>query len=188
MSQVLIPLPSKCLEDIDTSGDTYKDENENKDFYTFIFDPVINKGIVKLEVLDVQDIYSVGIADESVRYCRNEMPEARGWDKHVCYRWIGDIRHIGDYIEGNSCFRNDGYRIQMELNMDSNPRTLTFFVNDEEQKNFIINIPKAVRIWCCVYEKGASFKIPKFEFLSKPTAKHGFFSSKKWEYGKEWKK
>lgn len=31
--------------------------------------------------------------------------------------------------------------------MDSNPRELTFFVNDIEQNNYIVNIPSAVRFW-----------------------------------------
>ncbi|KAA6358550.1 MAG: hypothetical protein EZS28_045924 [Streblomastix strix] len=71
--------------------------------------------------------------------------------------------------------------------MESNPRSLTFFNDDKEQPNFVINIPKAVRIWCFIWRQGASFKITKFEFLSTPTARHGK-GSRAWEYGKEWKR
>ncbi|KAA6356002.1 MAG: hypothetical protein EZS28_048471, partial [Streblomastix strix] len=149
--------------------------------------PVINKGIVKLEVLNVEDLYAVGIADESVRYGRNEPPQIKGWDKIVEYHCDGGIRHIGIYFKGNSEFSTDGSRIGMELNMDSKPHSLTFFINDEEQPNFIINIPNAVRIWCHTLQKSASFKFTKFEFLSTPTARHGE-GSRAWEYGKQWKK
>ncbi|KAA6380559.1 MAG: hypothetical protein EZS28_023914 [Streblomastix strix] len=140
---------------------------------------------VESEVL--QDIeVNVGIEDESVRYGRNEWPSDRGWDKIVDYDCSGDIKHIGDQIGGNSEFDN-GSRIEMEMNMESNPRSLTFFFDDKEQPNFVINIPKAVRIFCFIYYQGASFKINKFEFLSTPTARHGE-GSRAWEYGKEWKK
>ncbi|KAA6357612.1 MAG: hypothetical protein EZS28_046861, partial [Streblomastix strix] len=98
----------------------------------------------------------------------------------------GRIIHNGYWIEGNSGF-SGGSRIGMELNMESNPRSLTFFIDDKEQKNFVINIPKAVRIFCYILLEGASFKINKFEFLSTPTARHGE-GSRALEYGKKWKK
>ncbi|KAA6373075.1 MAG: hypothetical protein EZS28_031399, partial [Streblomastix strix] len=128
----------------------------------------------------------VGIADESVRYGRDEHPQARSEDKIVYQDYSGTIEHIGgDSIWGNYGL-SDGSRTGMELNMESNPRSLTFFNDDEEQPNFIINIPKAVRIFCYFGNKGASFKINKFEFLSTPTARHGE-GSRALEYGKEWK-
>ncbi|KAA6403494.1 MAG: hypothetical protein EZS28_000977 [Streblomastix strix] len=147
MSQVLTPVEGGCLQDVEISGDAYKHTDENTNYSTLLFNPVINKGIVKLEVLNVEDLYAVGIADESVCYGRNEPPQIKGWNKIVEYHCDGDIRHIGEYFKGNSEFSTDGSRIGMELNMESNPRSLTFFINDEEQPNFIINIPNAVRIW-----------------------------------------
>ncbi|KAA6388793.1 MAG: hypothetical protein EZS28_015686 [Streblomastix strix] len=181
---VLSPVESEVLQDVEVSGDTYKHTNKNENACTLLYNPVINKGIVKLEVLRVKYLGDVGIADESVRYGRNEGPSERGWEKIVYYDCSGDIAHIGDFIEGNSEF-DDGCRIGMEMNMESNPRSLTFFINDKEQPNFIINIPSAVRIFCFIYLKGASFKITKYEFLSTPTARHGE-GSRALEYGKEW--
>ncbi|KAA6370173.1 MAG: hypothetical protein EZS28_034301 [Streblomastix strix] len=185
--KVLSPVESRCLQDVEVNGDTYKHTNKNDmNHCTLLYNPVINKGIVKLEVLNVKDLTAVGIADESMRYGRNERPYARGLDKIVYYSYDGSIIHIGDdWIEGNSGFDDDGSRIGMELNMESNPRSLTFFINDKEQPIFIINIPNAVRIWCYICYRGHSFKINKFEFLSTPTARHGE-GSRAWEYGKEW--
>ncbi|KAA6362761.1 MAG: hypothetical protein EZS28_041712, partial [Streblomastix strix] len=183
---VLSPVESRCLQDVEVCGDTYKHTEENDYFCTLLYNPLMNKGIVKIEVLNVKDLGGVGIADESVRYGRDEWPNIRGYDKIVDYCYNGDILHIGDY-GGNSDFDDDGCRIGMELNMESNPRSLTFFNDDEEQPIFIINIPKAVRIFCLIGYKGASFKINKFEFLSTPTARHGE-GSRAWEYGKEWNK
>ncbi|KAA6377677.1 MAG: hypothetical protein EZS28_026796 [Streblomastix strix] len=133
----------------------------------------------------VSSVHSkVGIADESVRYERKEDPEARGFDKIVRYDCPGWIQHTGDFIEGNTRFRTED-SVALELNMDSSPRTLTFFVNDVEQPNFVINIPSAVRAFMLF--KNESFKVLKFEALSAPTALHAA-GSRFWEFGKYWKK
>ncbi|KAA6370385.1 MAG: hypothetical protein EZS28_034087, partial [Streblomastix strix] len=184
--KVLIPVESEVLQDIEFNGDTYKHTIKNINYCTLLYNPVINKGIVKFEVLGVKDLAVVGIADESVRYGRNEGPWNGEEDKIVCYFCSGSIKHNRDFIEGNSGF-DDGCRIGMEINMESNPRSLTFFFDDKEQPNFVINIPKAVRIWCCIGYRGASIKINKFEFLSTPTARHGE-GSRAWVYGKYWNK
>ncbi|KAA6353041.1 MAG: hypothetical protein EZS28_051432, partial [Streblomastix strix] len=123
------------------------------------------------------------IADETVKYERRQSPEARGGEKIVGYYNIGKIDHIGDWIEGNAKFYKTGDRVALELNMDSSPRTLTFFVNDKEQPNYATNIPVAVRAF--LWEKGVAFKVLKFEALSAPTAKHGA-GSRAWEYGTKW--
>ncbi|KAA6383862.1 MAG: hypothetical protein EZS28_020610 [Streblomastix strix] len=68
--------------------------------------------------------------------------------------------------------------------MDSNPRKLTFFVNDEEQMNYVSDIPAAVRAF--LYAKGDSFKVLKFESLSAPVAVNGA-GSRAWKYGTIWK-
>ncbi|KAA6358856.1 MAG: hypothetical protein EZS28_045617, partial [Streblomastix strix] len=113
-----------CLKDVEVSGDTYTHTKENRNNCTIVLDTIINKGIVKLEILIIKDIECIGIAEGSV----------------------GAIRHKGGFIGGKSKLRN-GSRIGMEINIDSNPNTLTFFVNNEEQKNFVTNIPNIVRIF-----------------------------------------
>ncbi|KAA6368419.1 MAG: hypothetical protein EZS28_036054, partial [Streblomastix strix] len=112
---------------------------------------------------------------------------------YTCYQYIrilyyrGWIGHIGDErIEGNGKFIDTKSRITLELNMQSNPRTLTYFVNDVQQKNFVVNIPPAVRIWAFLWEKGSSFQISKFESIPFTTTSHEKKPSIPWEYGKRW--
>ncbi|KAA6399106.1 MAG: hypothetical protein EZS28_005369 [Streblomastix strix] len=181
--KVLSPVESECLKDVEVSGDTNKHTDDNNNLCPLLYNPVINKGSVKLEILRVELLAGIGFADESVCYGRNEWPSKRDLDLIVYYRCSGGIQHFFEWIVGNSGF-SDRSRIGMELNMESNPRSLTFFIDDKEQPNFIINIPNAVRIWCYIYLKGASFKITMFEFLSTPTARHGE-GSHALEYGKE---
>ncbi|KAA6398531.1 MAG: putative NEK/NEK6 protein kinase [Streblomastix strix] len=117
---------------------------------TVLFDPVISSGIVRIEIINAYDMEGVGIADESVRFEKGENPHARGWEKIVYYRKMGDIGHNGgNWVVGNQPFIFAQQNVAMELNMDSNPRTLTFFVNDEEQPNYVTNIPQVVRFWAC---------------------------------------
>ncbi|KAA6387376.1 MAG: putative Serine/threonine-protein kinase Nek3 [Streblomastix strix] len=176
------PIPHIALvpstESTKVDGETFT-QNFRSDS-TILFDPVIKKGIVKFEV---QSVRAVGIADETLKYERNEEPYARGWDKIVVYDYyFGRIEHKYKLIVGNSEFKT-GDRVALELDMDSSPRTLTFFVNDEEQPNYATNIPAAVRAFLLV--KGSAFKVLKFEALSAPTAKHGA-GSRAWEYGTKW--
>ncbi|KAA6376517.1 MAG: hypothetical protein EZS28_027955 [Streblomastix strix] len=70
--------------------------------------------------------------------------------------------------------------------MDSNPRMLTFFVDDKEQPNFVIDIPNSVRFWAYFLQLNAQFKVIGFEKLSSPSAKHGP-GSHGFEFGKKWK-
>ncbi|KAA6326617.1 MAG: hypothetical protein EZS28_053925, partial [Streblomastix strix] len=89
----------------------------------------------------------VGIAIDSIRFDRNERPQAKGDGLIVRYNCNGSIQHISDEIEGNSKFFEDGNRVTLEFNMDSNPRSLTFFYECREQKNYVVNIPESVRVY-----------------------------------------
>ncbi|KAA6358271.1 MAG: hypothetical protein EZS28_046201, partial [Streblomastix strix] len=97
------------------------------------------------------------------------------------------IQHFGEQIKGNQEFYSSNKRVAMDLNMEVIPRTLTFFVNDIEQPNYVFNIPGAVRYFAQIYYKTDSFKILSFSKLSSPMAKHpeGSFG---WEYGTKWMK
>ncbi|KAA6359855.1 MAG: hypothetical protein EZS28_044619 [Streblomastix strix] len=95
------------------------------------------------------------------------------------------MSHLGDRIENDEF--SSGDRVAMELDMNSMPRTLTFFVNDVEQKNYVTNIPAAVRFFALLYKQGTQFKVLKFETLSIPTAKH-LKGSRAWKWGTEWEK
>ncbi|KAA6369285.1 MAG: hypothetical protein EZS28_035189 [Streblomastix strix] len=173
---------SLLFKDVKVKEDTFTSISDNKT--TILFDPLVNKGFVKFVVQNLHYLQAVGIADETVKYERKEDPYARGKEKIVTQYNSGMIGHNGDWIEGNAEFFKTGDCVTLELNMDSSPRTLTFFVNDEEQPNYATNIPAAVRavLWC----KDNAFKVTKFEALSAPTAKHGA-GSRAWEYGTKWK-
>ncbi|KAA6368425.1 MAG: hypothetical protein EZS28_036047 [Streblomastix strix] len=153
--EVTLHIPSD--DDVETTEDSIT--NTSLNVSTILFDPAFTTGIHRLELLNIKALWGVGIADESVIYNQNESPAARGQDKIVYYKW--------------EC-----------LNMDSDPRTLTFFVNGEEQKYFVSNVPDSVRFWAYILDKGASFKILKFESLSSPKAQHEESRALKW--GKEW--
>ncbi|KAA6398988.1 MAG: hypothetical protein EZS28_005487 [Streblomastix strix] len=131
--------------------------------------------------LDVQ-IDEIGIADESVIIKQNEKPSEVGFQKIVEFNHTGQICHIGKNVGGNSGFGNNS-RVIMEVNMDSSPNSLTFFVNDVEQKNYIINIPPSVYH---LPRLNSSFELLRFENQMEPSAKHGD-GSRALEWGKEWK-
>ncbi|KAA6380394.1 MAG: hypothetical protein EZS28_024079 [Streblomastix strix] len=173
---------SLLFKHVKVKQDTFTLNNDNQT--TILFDPLVNKGIVKFVVQSIFNLSAVGIADETVKYERKEYPWARGYEKIVQYYRFGNIQHDYHLSVGNAEF-NTGDRVTLELNMDSSPRTFTFFVNDEEQPNYVSNIPAAVR--ALLWQKGDAFKVIKFEALSAPTAKHGA-GSRAWEFGKQWKK
>ncbi|KAA6372278.1 MAG: hypothetical protein EZS28_032194, partial [Streblomastix strix] len=84
----------------------------------------------------------------------------------------GSIAFAEESVSGNAEFDKGNY-VALELNMDSTPRTLTFFVDDEEQPQYITYIPESVSFWVFLFEVDSSFKVTKFERLRNPTAKHG---------------
>ncbi|KAA6348414.1 MAG: hypothetical protein EZS28_051978 [Streblomastix strix] len=98
---------------------------------------------------------------------------------------LGWFIHIGAYLKYYADFKTKD-RLAIEVNMNSNPRTVGFFVNDAEQRLYVVNIPPAIRFWCYISQNN-SFKVLKFESLSKPKADPGFFSKKR-QWGEEWKK
>ncbi|KAA6356216.1 MAG: hypothetical protein EZS28_048257, partial [Streblomastix strix] len=114
------PIPHNALvpskEDTKVDGETFTMNNSN--FSTILFDPLVNKGIVKFDVQSIRRLDAVGIADETVKYERNEYPGARallGQEKIVQYDWNGKIAHIGDFIEGNAEFFKTGDCVALEV-------------------------------------------------------------------------
>ncbi|KAA6374517.1 MAG: hypothetical protein EZS28_029957 [Streblomastix strix] len=97
---------------------------------------------------------------------------------------LGYIKHTGDYIDGNAAIYNSS-QVALEFNIEQLPTTLTFFVNNIEQPNYIINIPKSVRFLVYLSLRGSSFEILNFVHLISPNAKHPE-SSRSFEWGKKW--
>ncbi|KAA6380817.1 MAG: hypothetical protein EZS28_023657 [Streblomastix strix] len=65
-------LPSP--DDVQVDGETFTLNTDNSS--VILFDPVINKGIVRFEVL----VIKVGIAVESARFGRNDQPTETGFE------------------------------------------------------------------------------------------------------------
>ncbi|KAA6393985.1 MAG: hypothetical protein EZS28_010485 [Streblomastix strix] len=124
-----------CLDDVSVNGDIFTNIS-NVNVSSILFDPIIDKGIVMIEILNLKKIRAIGIADKS-------------------------------------------------LNMEHDPHSLTFFVNDIEQPHYVVGIPPEVRIWIFLQHLGESFKILKYQKLLNPIAQHGP-GSQMWEWGKNW--
>ncbi|KAA6399595.1 MAG: hypothetical protein EZS28_004874 [Streblomastix strix] len=174
-----------CKEHIKDEGEvgnihTFTNLTEEKT--TISFDPAIKNGIVKFELLNNKALLGIGIVEDTVtQYGKDEGPDAKVMNKIIQFSSLGLLIHIEAYTQNVEMFK-EGDRIAMELNMDSNPRTLTFFINDKEQKVYVSNLPKAVRFWAFLYQENSSFKILSFDRIPKPTAKHSFGSKElKWE-------
>ncbi|KAA6398472.1 MAG: hypothetical protein EZS28_005997 [Streblomastix strix] len=136
---------------------------------------IIRKGIVRIEVIfenTGQWDRSIGVADASCSFAAGNGPSADGnQEKTVRYWENGELDHITEDIIRNQRYA-DGQRVAVEVDMTTVPRRATFFVDDIEQPNFVIDIPEAIRFW--------------FERLIQQTAK-GVEGSKALKWGKEWK-
>ncbi|KAA6369432.1 MAG: hypothetical protein EZS28_035041 [Streblomastix strix] len=134
------------------------------------FDPPINKGILRIEIQNVEYVNQIGISPENLLFGETiKTPIARGLGRTVSYFFTGEIQQNG--MVKNQEYSNAGDRITLELNMDTEPKSLTFFINNVEQKFFVVKIPDSVRLW--VHFNGiGSFKILNFERVAAPLAKH----------------
>ncbi|KAA6403579.1 MAG: putative aurora kinase a [Streblomastix strix] len=150
--------------------------HQNKNEYsTITINPVITEGIVYFEGFYnktgefIFDIDHFGIADASVTFPQGEWPFQNKYEEEfIAYQNNGILCHCDGQANKNDSFQ-DGKRIAMEVNMDSNPRTLNFFVDDKIQPYFIINIPSAIRFWILLYYISSYFKVTRFEKLSTPS-------------------
>ncbi|KAA6361584.1 MAG: hypothetical protein EZS28_042889 [Streblomastix strix] len=130
------------------------------------------------------DKTSTGIADSSVTFQPNRHPQLDGNDKKTVCQWNhGGFSHTC-YGPDNQQFRC-GQRIGMEIDISSSPRKLTLFVDDVQQKNYVINVPQAIRFWACICQKKSSFIVTKFEIRSSSYA-CVIGGQRALEWGKEW--
>ncbi|KAA6394529.1 MAG: hypothetical protein EZS28_009945 [Streblomastix strix] len=174
-------------QDIKAVGDTFTHNNTGSNDAIITFDTPIKNGKVRFEVLCITTLQAVGIADESVRFEKNWEPDKGGKNKIVQFWSGGGLIHVAsDQIEGNDNFEKEGQRVALELDMDSKPHTLTFFVDDKEQPLYVTKIPASVKFWAYTCMREASFKLIKFERIPAATAKHSS-GSRALEWGKKWK-
>ncbi|KAA6375172.1 MAG: hypothetical protein EZS28_029300, partial [Streblomastix strix] len=67
----------------------------------------------------------------------------------------------------------------------SNPRTLHFFVNGQEQPVSVFDIPSNIRFFVWLYNPGSSFTLTRFERVQSSSAR-GVEGSKVLKWGYEW--
>ncbi|KAK2941967.1 hypothetical protein BLNAU_23120 [Blattamonas nauphoetae] len=87
-----------------------------------------------------------------------------GW----LYRNTPSTQHTPHYTSCHSELR-EGDCVRMEVDMDSNPRTVQFFVNGESGESFVSGLPPSVRIGFTIYGLETSFRIDKITQQEKPT-------------------
>ncbi|KAK2951129.1 hypothetical protein BLNAU_13972 [Blattamonas nauphoetae] len=64
---------------------------------------------------------------------------------------------------------HEGDCVRMEVDLDSAPRTVQFFVNGETGRSYVSGIPSSVRIGFSLFGEGTSFRIDNISRLSQPT-------------------
>ncbi|KAK2961290.1 hypothetical protein BLNAU_3736 [Blattamonas nauphoetae] len=84
--------------------------------------------------------------------------------KTLGYTGSGFIQH-GTQYNGNAPFE-DGKRIGLQVNMDSTPRTLHFFVAGVQQPVVIVNIPSSLRFCTYLYREHSMVDMWLVELLS----------------------
>ncbi|KAK2946618.1 hypothetical protein BLNAU_18454 [Blattamonas nauphoetae] len=63
----------------------------------------------------------------------------------------------------------EGDCVRMEVDLDSTPRTVQFFVKGKAGRCYMSGIPSSVRIGFSVKGEGTSFRIDNISRLSRPT-------------------
>ncbi|KAA6378132.1 MAG: hypothetical protein EZS28_026340 [Streblomastix strix] len=157
---------------------------------TVAFNPIISSGIVRFGgIFDQRSSFvsfMIGIADSSAIFGSDLDPyEGENEKKTVCYSQTGEISHIGGDIPGNSEIQ-ENKTVSCEVNMSITPRTLTFFIDNQEQPLSVTNIPSSIRFWIFLFDKNSSFTISRFENTKQSSAK-GIKGSRVFEWGTEWK-
>ncbi|KAA6373112.1 MAG: putative serine/threonine-protein kinase Nek3 [Streblomastix strix] len=70
----IYPVDSPVLADVHIHGNIYTHTQENENKCTILFNPAVNKGIVKLVIRNLHSIKAVGIVDEPFLFNQNEEP------------------------------------------------------------------------------------------------------------------
>ncbi|KAA6366849.1 MAG: hypothetical protein EZS28_037624, partial [Streblomastix strix] len=105
--------------------------------------------------------------------------------KTVCYKNNGCVTHMNNKeIAGNAKIE-DGQTIALEVNMSTNPRTLTFFINGQQQPISISNIPSSIKFWINLRAQKQSFTLTRFERIQ-TSSTTSLLNSKVLQWGQVW--
>ncbi|KAA6387985.1 MAG: hypothetical protein EZS28_016487 [Streblomastix strix] len=107
----------------------------------------------------------------------------------------GDLQHLFEFksgrqfsfpAKGNKIFQC-GQRVSIEVDMKSVPSKVVFFINGEQQKNYVTGIPDKIRFFAFVQQAGSSFRITRSERLHWSSARFDA-DSVAWKWGENWKR
>ncbi|KAK2961588.1 hypothetical protein BLNAU_3386 [Blattamonas nauphoetae] len=76
---------------------------------------------------------------------------------------------------------NEGDCVRMEVDMESSPRTIQFFVNGETGRYFVSGLPPSVRIGVSACIPGTSFRIDRINHLKHATPLKPAMRELKWQ-------
>ncbi|KAK2943741.1 hypothetical protein BLNAU_21344 [Blattamonas nauphoetae] len=145
---------------------------------TVLFSEPITKGVVSVafvvltlaESVNQKGFINFGLLDSSMAV--PQLGDALGKDVNnsVCLEPDGNIRICTQtrLIGYHSSFSKSD-RIVMEVNMDSTPRTVQFFVNGKACQRYVSGIPESVRIGFSAHMLGTSLEITNIVHSTQPT-------------------
>ncbi|KAA6393135.1 MAG: putative polyadenylate-binding protein [Streblomastix strix] len=190
---LLIPIkPEAIFSDQKTAqqqGNAIIHALDNYNHSTIAYKPVITKGIVRFEGIfqNYKDFpYQIGISESSVCFDSKKEPgDLLYKGKTVCYKNNGCITHTNNTeIAGNAKIE-DGQTIALEVNMSTTPRTLTFFINGQQQPVSISKIPSSIKFWINLRAQKQSFTLTRFERIQ-TFSTTSLLNSKVLQWGSVW--
>ncbi|KAA6385781.1 MAG: hypothetical protein EZS28_018692 [Streblomastix strix] len=107
----------------------------------------------------------------------------------------GELQHLIEFehfrqvsfpAKGNQIF-NCGQRLQIEVDLKLVPSKVVFFINGEQQKNYVTGVPDNIRFFAFVHQAGSAFRITRSERLRQSSARIDA-DSVAWKWGENWKK
>ncbi|KAK2964951.1 hypothetical protein BLNAU_252 [Blattamonas nauphoetae] len=150
----------------------------NRLWSSIFLDHPITKGICRcsFEIGEKSSTWIYfGIVDSSLTYTHNRQPLGNG-DRDVVscgYRaGTGEMFHKNqsEFFRNKDEIAKQGDIVTMELNMDTHPHTLHYFVNKRQCRNAFLRIPDTVKIGLTFYYHGDSVKLTSFGLVDTPMA------------------
>ncbi|KAK2955402.1 putative serine/threonine protein kinase [Blattamonas nauphoetae] len=158
---------------------------------TVLLSEPISKGIVSVTfvVLNLADsneqkgFVSFGLLDSSVMMPLIGLVFGQNMKHSVGFSTSNGHLHVSNQaqVEEDCCSRSvNKDRVVMEVNMDSTPRTVQFFVNGKAGKCYVSGIPESVRIGFSADVMGTSVQITSIIHCTQPTPLADKMKEMKW--------
>ncbi|KAA6378188.1 MAG: hypothetical protein EZS28_026285 [Streblomastix strix] len=95
------------------------------------------------------------------------------------------VHQVSFPAKGNQIFQC-GQRLQIEVDLKSVPSKVVFFIDGEQQKNYVTGVPDKIRFFAFAQQAGSSFHITRSERLRQSSARIDA-DSVAWKWGENWK-